>query len=315
MKFLFVADPIETFKPHKDTTLAMMKAAQDAGHTIYHGKVSGLNWRSGSVRMVCHQVRVDPLNRPWFELLAEQDLALKHFDAVFMRADPPFDGEYLANTWLLSQAQREGARVFNDPTALREHSEKVSIAEFREFTAPTIVSRSLEAIREFHREYQDIVIKPLDGMGGMGIFRVGPDGVNLGSIVETLGDNGRRALMAQKYLPEIVQGDKRLLLVRGKPIPYVLARIPQAGDIRGNLAAGGRGEARPITTAESKIAHALGEILYKRGLFLVGLDIIGDRLTEINVTSPTCFVEITEQTQFNVASHWLKEVEAELLGR
>jgi glutathione synthase len=315
MKFLFVADPIQTFKPQKDSTLAMMAAAQKAGHQIFHGNVGGLNWSRNHVRMVCHEIKVDRAKRPWFELIAESDLALKDFDAVLMRADPPFDDEYLANTWLLSQAVREGARVFNSPTGLREHSEKLSIAEFPELTTPTIVTRSIEGIRDFHREHQDIIVKPLDGMGGMGIFRVGPDGINLGSIVETLGENGRRALMAQKYLPEITQGDKRLLMIRGKPVPYVLARVPQAGDIRGNLAAGGKGEARPLTDAEKKIADALGKKLYDRGLFLVGLDIIGDRLTEINVTSPTCFVEITEQTGFDVAEYWLKELEAEILDK
>jgi glutathione synthase len=315
VKLLFVADPIETFKPQKDSTLAMMAAAQKAGHQIFHGKVSGLNWRGNTVRMVCHEIKVDRTQRPWFELISEADTPLKNFDAVLMRADPPFDDEFLANTWLLSQAEREGANVFNSPTGLREHSEKLSIAEFPELTAPTMVTRSIEAIREFHREHQDIIVKPLDGMGGMGIFRVGPDGVNLGSIVETLGQNGRRALMAQKYLPEITQGDKRLLMIRGKPVPYVLARVPQAGDIRGNLAAGGKGEARPLTDAEKKIAQTLGEKLYARGLFLVGLDIIGDRLTEINVTSPTCFVEITEQTGYDVAEHWLKELEAEIFEK
>lgn len=315
MKFLFVADPIQTFKPQKDSTLAMMAAAKKAGHQIFHGNVSGLNWSRNHVRMVCHEIEVDRTQRPWFELIAESDLALKDFDAVLMRADPPFDDEYLANTWLLSQAEREGARVFNSPTGLREHSEKLSIAEFPELTTPTIVTRSIDGIRDFHREHQDIIVKPLDGMGGMGIFRVGPNGVNLGSIVETLGENGRRALMVQKYLPEIVHGDKRLLMIRGKPVPYVLARVPQAGDIRGNLAAGGKGEARPITPAEQKIADTLGKKLYERGLFLVGLDIIGDRLTEINVTSPTCFVEISEQTEFDVADHWLKELEAEILDK
>ena len=315
MKLLFVADPIETFKPSKDSTLAMMVAAQNAGHQIYHAKASGLSWDGEAVCAIVSEISVDKNKSPWFEVKSEQSLLLRSFDAVLMRQDPPFDGEFVANTWLLSQAEREGAKVFNSPTALREHSEKLSIGEFVQFTAPTLVTRSIERIRAFHREHKDIVVKPLDGMGGMGVFRVGPDGLNLGSIVETLGDNGRRALMAQRYLPEIVDGDKRLLLINGKPVPFVLARVPQAGDIRGNLAAGGKGEARPLTDNEMHIANTLGPVLAKRGLFLVGLDIIGEKLTEINVTSPTCFVEITEQTGYDVAAHWLRELEVLISGK
>lgn len=310
MKLLFVADPLESFKPSKDSTLAMMDAACKAGHQVFHGLAQTLTWEGDLVSVYATQIHADRQKSPWYQVKNQEVIALNQFDAVLMRQDPPFDSEYLANTWLLSQAQREGALVLNDPAALREHSEKLSITEFPHLITPTIVTRSVERIREFHQTHQDIIVKPLDGMGGMGIFRIGPDGVNLGSIVETLGDNGRRALMAQNYLPEITQGDKRLLLINGKPVPYVLARVPQAGDIRGNLAAGGRGEARPLTEAETKIANELAPILIKRGLFLVGLDIIGDRLTEINVTSPTCFVEITEQTNFNVAQFWLQELEA-----
>lgn len=309
MKLLFIADPLESFKPSKDSTLAMMAAAQAAGHQIFHGNAHALSWDGQVVSTFCKEITVDRTQRPWFEVKKESKQALRNFDAVMMRQDPPFDDEFLANTWLLSQAERDGVRIFNSPTALREHSEKLSIAEFSEFITPTIVTRSVEMIRAFHEEHGDIIVKPLDGMGGMGVFRVGSNGLNLGSIVETLGENGRRALMAQKYLPEIVNGDKRLLLINGKPVPYVLARVPQAGDIRGNLAAGGKGEARPLSAAELNIAEKLGPILVKRGLFLVGLDIIGDRLTEINVTSPTCFVEITEQTGFNVAAYWLESLE------
>lgn len=315
MKLLFVADPLETFKPHKDSTLAMMMAAQHAGHQIFHANASGLSWDGEAVCAIVSEISVDRKASPWFEIKKEQSALLRTFDAVLMRQDPPFDGEFVANTWLLSQAEREGAKIFNSPTALREHSEKLSIGEFPQFIAPTLVTRSIERIRAFHAEHRDIVIKPLDGMGGMGVFRVGADGVNLGSIVETLGDNGRRALMAQRYLPEIVNGDKRLLLINGKPVPFVLARVPQAGDIRGNLAAGGKGEARPLTENEKHIANTLGPVLVKRGLFLVGLDVIGDKLTEINVTSPTCFVEITDQTGYDVAGHWLRELEELISGK
>ena len=229
-----------------------------------------------------------------------------------MRTDPPFDIEYLNNTWLLSAAVSQGAKVFNNPTAIRDHSEKLSITEFPTLIPATLVSRELSAIEIFHQEQGDIVIKPLDGMGGMGVFRVGPDGLNLASIVETLGENGRRTLMAQRFLPEIAQGDKRVLLIGGEVVPFALARIPQGKEIRGNLAAGGKGVAMTLSASERKIAEQLAPILNKRGLFLVGLDLIGGYLTEINVTSPTCFVEITEQTQFDVSQFWLKALEKAL---
>jgi glutathione synthase len=230
-----------------------------------------------------------------------------------MRTDPPFDIEYLNATWLLSAAVRQGAKVFNNPSAVRDHSEKLSITEFPDFIPPTLVTRELSAIEEFHRQHRDIVIKPLDGMGGMGVFRVGADGLNLASIVETLGENGARTLMVQRFLPEITQGDKRVLLIGGEVVPFALARIPQGTEIRGNLAAGGKGLAMPLTEAEKRVADKLAPILHQRGLFLVGLDLIGGYLTEINVTSPTCFVEITDQTQFDVPQFWLKALERAVL--
>jgi glutathione synthase len=226
-----------------------------------------------------------------------------------MRTDPPFDIEYLNTTWLLSAAERQGAKVFNNPSAVRDHSEKLSITEFPELIPPTLVTRELSAVEGFHQLHRDIVIKPLDGMGGMGVFRVGADGLNLASIVETLGENGARTLMVQRFLPEIAQGDKRVLLIGGEVVPFALARIPQGSEIRGNLAAGGKGVAMPLTDAERRVAEKLAPILYQRGLFLVGLDLIGGYLTEINVTSPTCFVEISDQTQFDVSQFWLKALE------
>jgi glutathione synthase len=229
-----------------------------------------------------------------------------------MRTDPPFDIEYLNTTWLLSAAARQGAKVFNDPAAVRDHSEKLSITEFLELIPPTLVTRELSAIEEFHQTHRDIVIKPLDGMGGMGVFRVGSDGLNLASIVETLGENGARTLMVQRFLPEIAQGDKRVLLIGGEVVPFSLARIPQGNEIRGNLAAGGKGVAMPLTEAEKRIAERLAPILNQRGLFLVGLDLIGGYLTEINVTSPTCFVEITEQSGFDVSQFFIKILEKAL---
>jgi glutathione synthase len=229
-----------------------------------------------------------------------------------MRTDPPFDIEYLNTTWLLSAAVRQGAKVLNDPAAVRDHSEKLSITEFAELIPPTLVTRELSAVEKFHQTHRDIVIKPLDGMGGMGVFRVGSDGLNLASIVETLGENGARTLMVQRFLPEITEGDKRVLLIGGEVVPFSLARIPQGNEIRGNLAAGGKGVAMPLTEAEKRIAERLAPILNLRGLFLVGLDLIGGYLTEINVTSPTCFVEITEQSGFDVSQFFLKALEKEL---
>ena len=312
LKLLFIADPLETFKVYKDSSLAMMQAAYKAGHNVFHAEAHTLSAKHDDIYAKCSQIAIDVEKNPWFEIVQEQLQSLKNFDAVIMRQDPPFNVEYLANTWLLSQAKRIGVRVVNDPSSLRDHSEKISILEFPDFVAPTMVTRSLEQIREFHALHQDIVVKPLDGMGGMGVFRVNQDGLNLGSIVETLGEYGRRSLMVQKYLPEIKDGDKRLLLIHGQPVPYVLARIPHAGDIRGNLAAGGKGVAQALSSREQEIASLIGPILEKRGLNIVGLDIIGNYLTEINVTSPTGFVEITQQTGFNVAKFWLEQLEKSL---
>jgi glutathione synthetase len=213
-----------------------------------------------------------------------------------MRKDPPFDPEYIYATHLLEQAEREGARVFNRPRALRDHPEKLAILEFPQHIAPTLVTRDADDVRRFHAAHGEIILKPLDGMGGMGIFRVGPDGLNLGSITETLNHHGATTLMVQKFLPEIAQGDKRILVIDGVPVPYSLARIPQGSEIRGNLAAGGKGVAMPLTDADRRIAEAIGPLLAGRGLLLVGLDVIGECRTEINGTSPTCFQEITQQT-------------------
>jgi len=309
LKLLFIADPLETFKAYKDSSLAMMNAAHSAGHQVFHANADSLCFINNDICADVKYITIDKSNEKWFEVVFQKSSSLRDFDAVVMRQDPPFNVEYLANTWLLSQAEKMGVKVFNSTFSLREHSEKISILEFPEFIAPTLVSRSLQQIRDFHSVHQDIVIKPLDGMGGMGVFRVGPDGLNIGSIVETLGEYGKRSLMAQKYLPEIKEGDKRLLLINGEPVPFVLARIPQDGDIRGNLAAGGKGVARPLSSNDQKIADKLGPILKNRGLFLVGLDIIGNNLTEINVTSPTGFVEIFEQTGFDVGNFWLGQLE------
>ena len=322
MDLLFVADPLESFKPYKDSSFAMMREAARRGHRLMACEPKDLRWQKSTagVEPVTAFVRditlTGSVDADWFRAAQqrpdERPQALHEVGAVLMRKDPPFDAEYLYATHLLAQAEREGARVFNRPRALREHPEKLAILEFPQFISPTLVTRDAADIRRFHAEHGDIILKPLDGMGGMGIFRVGPDGLNLGSIVETLNRGGAQTVMVQRYLPEIAQGDKRILLIGGRPVPHVLARIPQGSEIRGNLAAGGKGVAQPLSAADRAIAEALGPKLAARGLLLVGLDVIGDCLTEINVTSPTCFQEITQQTGFDVAAMFVDALEATL---
>lgn len=316
MKLLFVADPLESFKPYKDSSVAMMREAAARGHTLLACEPRHLQWqRGGRVGAAMREIALSGSDgHDWFRVVAEHTLALADTDAVLMRKDPPFDSEYFYATHLLGQAEREGAQVFNRPRALREHPEKLAILEFPEHIAPTLVTRDAAAIRRFHAEHRDVILKPLDGMGGMGIFRVGADGMNLGSIVETLNRDGATSVMVQRYLPEIAQGDRRVLLIAGEPVPYALARIPQGSEVRGNLAAGGKGVAQPLTEADRRIAAALGPLLAARGLLLVGLDVIGECLTEINVTSPTCFVEIGAQTGFPVARVFIDALEAALAG-
>ncbi len=306
MKLLFIADPLAGFKTHKDTTFAMMREAAKRGHALLFCEAKDLNWqRGGQVQAQAMPLVLTGQQDDWFVPAHKQTLRLCDVDAVLMRTDPPFNSEYFYATQLLSQAQREGARVFNHPQALREHPEKLAILEFPQFIGPTLVTRSAQDIQHFHAEHQDIILKPLDGMGGMGIFRVGPDGLNLGSITETLNQGGAQTVMVQRYLPEIKQGDKRVLLIAGKPVPYALARIPQGSEIRGNMAVGGVGVAQPLSARDAEIASHIGPVLAARGLLLVGLDIIGQCLTEINVTSPTGFQEITDQTGFDVAAMFL----------
>jgi glutathione synthase len=312
---LFVADPLEAFKVYKDTTFAMMREAARRGHGLIHCTPADLVWqRGGRVTAVAARefVLTGRDDDAWFDVRAQRDVELAATRAVLMRKDPPFDSEYFYATHLLQQAEREGARVFNKPAALRDHPEKLAILEFAQWTAPTIVTRSMSAIRAFHDEHQDIIVKPLDGMGGTGIFRVRGDGMNLGAVVETLGHHGSVTLMVQRFVPEIVEGDKRILIIDGAAVPYCLARIPQGTEVRGNLAAGGKGVAQPLSDADQRIAGAIGPTLRERGLLLAGIDVIGDRLTEINVTSPTCFQEIAQQTGFDVARVFVDALERAL---
>jgi glutathione synthase len=310
MNLLFVADPLEVFKTYKDTTFSMMREAQRRGHAIAACEPRHLVWESGSpVSASVRAIRLTADEHGWFEVDATHTVALKDFDAVLMRKDPPFDSEYFYATHLLEQAEREGARVFNKPAALRDHPEKLAIMEFAQFTSPTLVTRDEAEVKRFHERHGEIILKPLDGMGGMGIFRVGRDGLNLGSIVETLNRHGTTTLMVQRFVPEITQGDKRVLIIGGEVVPFCLARIPQGSEIRGNLAAGGKGVAQPISARDREIAEALGPVLNQRGLLLVGLDVIGDYMTEINVTSPTGFQEITKQSGFDVPKMFVDALE------
>ena len=318
MKLLFVADPLDTFKTYKDSTFAMMREAARRGHALIACEPQQLVWQRGgrvTARGARH-ITLTGLNQKdghdWFKVEATADLALADAGAVLMRKDPPFDSEFFYATHLLGQAEREGARVFNKPAALREHPEKLAILEFPQFISPTLVTRSPAEIRAFHAEHRDIILKPLDGMGGMGIFRVKDDGLNLGAIIETLNRDGAQTVMVQRFIPAIAEGDKRILIIGGKPVPHCLARIPQGGEVRGNLAAGGKGVARPLTARDREIAEYLGPILAARGLLLVGLDVIGENVTEINVTSPTCFQEITDQSGFDVAKMFIDALEAAL---
>ena len=313
MNLLFVADPLELFKPIKDTTFAMMREAAARGHGLWACEPAHLNWQRGApVRATVRQLRLTGTLDDWVETSDAEPRALAEFDAVLMRKDPPFDSEYFYATHLLQRAEADGARVFNAPAALRDHPEKLAIMEFPQFIGPTLVTRSEADVRAYHAEQRDIILKPLDGMGGMGIFRVGPDGLNLGSIVETLNRGGAQTIMVQRYLSEIAQGDKRILVIDGEPVPYCLARIPQGSEIRGNLAAGGKGVAQPLSARDREIAVAIGKALAPRGLLLMGIDVIGDSLTEINVTSPTCFQEIAQQTGFDVAGMFVDALERAL---
>jgi glutathione synthase len=313
MNILFIVDPLASFKIKKDTSFAMMREAQKRGHSITACEVPHIQWQRGEcVKAQVQDLRLTGDANTWYEVTATRQAWLKDFDAIIMRKDPPFDSEFFYATHLLSQAEREGAKVFNKASALRDHPEKLAIMEFPEFIGPTLVTRSAAAIKAFHAEHQDIILKPLDGMGGMGIFRVGADGMNLGSIIETLNLDGAQSVMVQKFLPAIAQGDKRVLIIGGKPVPFCLARIPQGGEVRGNLAAGGKGVAQPLTDNDRAIAETIGPILAARGLLLIGLDVIGTSVTEINVTSPTCFQEIFDQTGCDVASIFIDALEDSL---
>ncbi len=310
MKIAFAADPLSGFKIAKDSTYAMMQEAAARGHELYAFGHGDLIFDGRRVMATVSRIVLTGQSGLWYQVEDSRLRALTDFDVVIERTDPPFNMQYIYATYLLERAEAEGARVLNRPGAIRSHNEKLAITGFAQFIAPTLVTSDAAHVRAFHAEHRDIILKPLDGMGGAGIFRVRDDGMNLGAIVETLSDDGRRTIMVQRYIPEIVHGDRRVLLIGGQVVPYCLARIPQGGEVRGNLAAGGKGVAMPISDREREIGEALAPELLKRGLMLVGLDVIGNYLTEINVTSPTCFQEIRHQTGFNVAGMFIDALES-----
>jgi glutathione synthase len=309
MKIAFIVDPLDEFKTYKDSTYAMMREAAARSHELYVMQQEDMMWRDSVVIARAQLLTLSNQLDPWYRVNDSEEIALKDFDAILMRKDPPFDMEYLYSTYLLGLAQEQGARVFNDARAIRDCNEKLTIARFPQFTAPTLVTRDAALIHAFIESHGDAILKPLDGMGGTSIFRVNPKDPNINVIVETITHYGRRTVMAQRYIPAIRDGDKRILVIAGRPVPYALARIPKPGETRGNLAAGGTGVARELTARDREIAETLGPLLHAQGLLLVGLDVIGDYLTEVNVTSPTCFQEITEQTGFNVAGMMLDALE------
>ena len=313
MKLAFVIDQLDSIKTAKDSSFAMMREAIARNHQIYV-------LYQHDIALIDHTVigfsrsmtLTDTPQRDghWYNTGDSLPLPLNEFDAVLMRKDPPFDLEYVYSTYMLELAQTQGAFVINSPRAIRDHNEKLAIAQFPQWIAPTLVTSQSHLIWEFLAQHQDIILKPLDGMGGASVFRVHSADHNISVILETLTHYGTRTIMAQRFIPEIAQGDKRILLIGGKPVPHALARIPKPGETRGNLAAGGTGVAQPLSQRDREIAESLGPELAQRGLMLVGLDVIGDYLTEINVTSPTGMQEITQQTGFNVAGMMLDAIEA-----
>ncbi|WP_319781602.1 glutathione synthase [Oceanisphaera sp. IT1-181] len=312
IKLGIVMDPIQSINIKKDTSFAMLLEAQRRGYELWYMEMGDLSLRGGDSfgRMAKLTVKEDA--NQWFTLDEPQLLPLSDLDVILMRKDPPFDTEYIYATYLLERAEEKGTLIVNKPQSLRDANEKLYTAWFSEFTPTTLVTRSAMDIRAFHEEHSDMIIKPLDGMGGASIFRVKQDDPNLGVIIETLTEHGTRYCMVQTYIAAIKQGDKRVLVVDGEVVPYCLARIPQGGETRGNLAAGGLGVAQPLSDSDRRIAEALGPTLKAKGLIFVGLDIIGDKLTEINVTSPTCVREIEAAFPVNISGMLMDAIEKRL---
>jgi len=315
VNLLFILDPLETLNIEKDTSFVMMREAQHRGHKVWAATPKDLKFLNNKVIVSAEQLKLNEESKVWYVVIESKDLSSSSLDGIIMRKDPPFDMEYVYSTYLLEAMENEGCRVFNRPQSIRDFNEKLAITKYPQFIAPTLVTADIATIKPFIQEHNEVVLKPLDGMGGSSVFRSRPDDPNLGVILETLSELGNRTIMIQKFIPQISAGDKRVLVIDGEPVPYSLARIPQGSDHRGNLAAGGRGEAMALTDREREISNALGQELSAKGLLLVGLDIIGDYLTEINVTSPTCMREIQDQTGFDVPKMFIDSIEKHIVEK
>lgn len=322
-RIAFVMDAIESLNLKKDSTIAMIRAAQVRGWEVTYLRQRDLLWHEGTPQAYARRLTVVPefmtdsdsdseFSGQWWQVGPEQRENLTDFDVVMMRKDPPFDMEYIYSTYVLDSAVQAGTLIVNRPQSLRDCNEKYFTTRFSELMPPTIVSQRADALREFHAQHDDVIFKKLDGMGGMSVFRVRTDDPNLNVVIETLTDNGRSPIMGQKFVPEISKGDKRILLVDGNPIPYALARIPMIGETRGNLAAGATGVAQPLTDRDWHIANAIGDELRARGLMFVGIDVIGDYLTEVNVTCPTCIRELDLAFDLDIAGSLLDTIESRL---
>ncbi len=309
LKIAILMDPISKINIKKDSSFAMLLEAQQRNHTLYYLEQNDLSLQNQQVKAQVHSLRVVDNDKCWYQLSTPETLDINQLDVILMRKDPPFDMEFVYSTYLLQLAQEQGVLVVNNPQSIRDANEKLFTAWFPQCTTDMMVSRKANDFRDFLAKHQDIIIKPLDGMGGSSIFRVRQDDPNVAVIIETLTHLGSQSAMAQRFIPEISQGDKRILMIDGTPVPYCLARIPAKGETRGNLAAGGRGEARPLTEKDYWIAEQVGPVLKKKGIMFAGLDVIGDYLTEINVTSPTCIKEIDAAYQINIAGMLFDAIE------
>ena len=315
IKLGIVMDPISSINIKKDTSFAMLLEAQSRGYELHYMEMNSLYLRGGEGRATTKKLSVKQDYDGWYEFGTEQDIALQELDVILMRKDPPFDTEFIYATYILERAEEKGTLIVNKPQSLRDCNEKLFTAWFPELTPDTLVTRNAAQLKAFHKEHTDVILKPLDGMGGASIFRLKPEDANVSVVIETLTEHGSRFCMAQNYLPAIKDGDKRVLVVDGEPVPYCLARIPAQGETRGNLAAGGRGEARPLSESDWAIARTVAPILKQKGLIFVGLDIIGDRLTEINVTSPTCAREIEAAFPISITGMLMDAIEKRLSAR
>ncbi|GAB2188515.1 glutathione synthase [Sessilibacter sp. MAH1] len=314
-KIGIIMDPIESIAVKKDTTLALMLAAQKEGWQLYYMEQKSLFLDQGRPKAIAHKIQVFMDMQKWFEKSEPETIQLESLDAILMRKDPPFDNEYVYSTYILEAAEKLGTLVVNKPQSLRDCNEKIFATQFPQCCPPVLVSKDYGLLRKFHSEHGDVIFKPLDGMGGSGIFRLKPDDPNVGVILETLTQHGQNLIMAQKFIPEISNGDKRILVVNGQAIPYCLARIPAQGETRGNLAAGGTGRPQPLTERDEWIVSQVAPTLVEKGLLFVGLDVIGDYLTEINVTSPTCVREIDAAYETDIGGKLMTAIKEKLSSK